>query len=193
MSLGKPTAILLAAGRGQRFLKGGGDGNKLLALLPDGRTVAETSATTLREAGLLVVAMIRHGEPELRSIFERLGCQIIECERADEGMGSVIATAIAQTASDSCGWLIALADMPWLQAGSLAALLAEFPQHELIAPVFEGRRGHPVIFRKSYEKRLSELRGDIGASNLIAKSITRLIAVNDSGVVRDVDQPADLH
>jgi molybdenum cofactor cytidylyltransferase len=58
----------------------------------------------------------------------------------------------------------------------------------------EGQRGHPVLFGRRFWPELMQLQGENGAKGLIATHAQQVIAVTltDSGILRDVDKPADL-
>ena len=57
-----------------------------------------------------------------------------------------------------------------------------------------GERGHPVGFAARYRAALMALSGDEGARSVVAANAADVmtIEVDDPGVVRDVDRPADL-
>ena len=60
-------------------------------------------------------------------------------------------------------------------------------------PVHAGRRGNPVILARSLFPDILALRGDIGARAILTDLGDRLLTVpvDDSGVLRDIDTPAD--
>ncbi|MBC7779538.1 MAG: NTP transferase domain-containing protein, partial [Proteobacteria bacterium] len=64
----------------------------------------------------------------------------------------------------------------------------------LVAPTWRGERGHPVGFHRCFGAELSSLAGDEGARQVLARHHAALqrLAVEDPGVVRDIDTPADL-
>ena len=103
--------ILLAAGRGRRF---GGD--KLQHLLPDGRPLAVAAADHLRPACDRLIAVLRPGSEALGKLLGAAGCETLVCADADLGMGHSLAAAIRAT-SDAAGWVVALADMPFIATG----------------------------------------------------------------------------
>jgi molybdenum cofactor cytidylyltransferase len=183
------TGILLAAGSGQRF-----GGPKLLQPLPDGEAVARAAARHLLAAVPQSVAVVRPGDTELTALFKALGLRVVHNPRTENGMGSSIAAGVAAS-KDSDGWLIALADMPWIEVGTIAAVrLALADGATLAAPLYRGRRGHPVGFGRRWRTALLGLRGDSGARRILSgenRSIS-LLPGDDPGVVLDVDQPADL-
>ena len=119
------------------------------------------------------------------------------CERAAEGMGASLACAVraANAAGAADGYVIALADMPFIRSSTIAAvrdaLAAGAP---LVAPYFRARRGHPVGLAAKFRNELEALEGDEGARKIIsANEISLLkIPVGDPGVLRDIDTPGDL-
>lgn len=183
-------AILLAAGSATRF---GSD--KLLYPLPHGVPIAIQAARHLRivfEENVL--AVVRPEAKELSDLLRREGCQVAVCENAAEGMGASLACAV-RAAADAEGFVIALADMPFIRSSTIAAvrdaLAAGAP---LVAPYFRARPGHPVGIGAKFRTELEALRGDEGAKRIIAANQTSLlkIPVGDPGVLRDIDTPLDL-
>ena len=188
--------ILLAAGRGVRF-----GGAKLLSTLPGhGRGVAAgipigvAACRQLQKAVTEVVAVVRPGDKLLASQLRDAGARVVVCARADEGMGASLACAIA-AAHDADGWLVALADMPWIAAATLRAVAAALESGAVVAAPFHGdERGHPIGFGKDCGAALAALSGDEGAKSVVAAHRARLVrvVVDDPGILRDVDTPADL-
>jgi molybdenum cofactor cytidylyltransferase len=60
-----------------------------------------------------------------------------------------------------------------------------------VAPVFDGRRGHPVILHQGLFERALRLRGDRGARSLLAGFPLRLVAWRDDSCLIDVDTPEE--
>jgi molybdenum cofactor cytidylyltransferase len=183
------TGILLAAGCGSRF-----GANKLLAPLADGTPLAIAAARRLRSVLGEVVAVVRPADPVLSALLTAEGLQIVVCENAHAGMGASLAAGVAASRA-ARGWLVALADMPFIQDSTLRrAVQALETGALLVAPFHAGRRGHPVGFHSSFRDELLTLSGDAGARAILARHATALtcLDVDDAGVVLDVDTPADL-
>jgi len=205
--------ILLAAGRGERF---GGD--KLLARLgsqpsratcgdrggaaqdsagrPDleGECVGTAACRRLLAALPSVIAVVRPDDSALAAALGASGARIVRCTNADDGMGASLACGVS-SAPDATGWIVALADMPWVSPEAIARIAAAIAEGAPVAaPFYRGERGHPVGFGKVCYAALVALRGDEGAKSIVTAhrdSLAR-IDVDDPGVLRDVDTPSDL-
>jgi molybdenum cofactor cytidylyltransferase len=183
-------AILLAAGSATRF---GSD--KLLHPLPHEVPIAVQAA---RHLSIVfkenVLAVVRPEAKALADILRGEGCRVVVCENAAEGMGASLACAV-RAAVDAEGFVIALADMPFIRSSTIAAvrdaLAAGAP---IVAPYFRARRGHPVGIGAKFRSELEALRGDEGAKKIVAanEASLRKIPVGDPGVLRDIDTPRDL-
>ncbi len=184
--------ILLAAGSSTRF-----GGFKLMHPV-DGVPMVLKTATIMREAlesalGAILVA-VRPGSPCVPTLLAQ-GFNVIECPRAPEGMGGTLADAVAAAPAGAAGFIIALADMPFIRAGSIAAIVRALEAGAtLAAPAYRGGRGHPVGLAAAYRDELLALTGDAGARTIIKRDAARitLVEVDDPGVLRDIDTPADL-
>jgi molybdenum cofactor cytidylyltransferase len=181
--------ILLAAGASRRF---GGD--KLMHRLPDGVPMAVAAAMKLRAACRRVIAVVRPGHASLASLLAEAGCEIVPCPQAELGMGESLAAGVRAT-PDAAGWLLALADMPFITASSHQAVLSRLQAGaSLAAPQYAGRRGHPVGFAREWYPQLTALTGDQGAKGILESHRQKLILcpVDDPGVIRDIDRPENL-
>ena len=190
-----PVGILLAAGRGSRF-DASGSQDKLLAALPakgpPAGTVAAASARTLHAVCERVFAVVRPDRPALCAALRATGCEVAECPDAAGGMGHSLAYAIAHAPSET-GWIVALADMPYVKESTLLALAAALSAGAPVAaPVHGGRRGNPVAFAASMAGPLMALSGDQGARGLVNTPSTVLVEVDDPGIHMDIDRPSDL-
>jgi molybdenum cofactor cytidylyltransferase len=173
-NVAQPTVLVLASGRGERFLASGGAVHKLQALL-GGIAVLERTLAAVRASGLpWHVEQARHA-----------------------GMGESIAAAV-RAAPGPGGWLVLPADLPLIAPNSLrrvAALLAE-GGHAAVVPWVDGTRAHPVGFTASAGPQLMALHGDEGAKGVLrglraAHAVADLV-LDDIGAVTDIDTLADL-
>ncbi len=181
--------ILLAAGQGTRF-----GANKLLHPLLDGTPMAVACARHLEAALTHNIAVVADAQSEIAAHLAREGLHIVENPRAAEGMGTSIASGVAAT-PEAAGWVIALADMPRIPVAVIRAVAAGLEVGaDIIAPVCQGRRGHPVGFAARHGPALVQLRGDAGARGIIAthSDSLELIETRDAGVIFDIDSPASL-
>ena len=177
--------LLLAAGSASRF---GSD--KLRHPLLHGVPIAIQSLRTLKAELGDVLAVVKPGDDGL---FGK-ECRPVICERAQEGMGASLACAV-RAAGKRDGYLVALADMPYIRRTSIAAVRQALEGGAaLAAPYFRAHRGHPVGISGRFYEQLIALGGDEGAKKILGEHARELvkIPIGDPGVIRDIDTPADL-
>lgn len=181
--------ILLAAGSGTRF---GGD--KLLFPLADGTPVGVQAARNLLGGVDHGIAVVRLSDRRLAELLEEEGLRVVFCPDAQAGMGTSLAFGVA-AAQYADGWLIALADMPFIQSGTIRGVAGLLRAGALIAaPQHQGRRGHPVGFAHGFFHDLAQLHGDQGARALLAARAGQIQVLDcrDPGIFTDIDTPTDL-
>lgn len=120
----------------------------------------------------------------------RIGLNAMPSRRDTGSRGSDSQTDRA----DSC--LIVPGDYPFLSAAAVDCCLAAFetaPEHVIIA-AYRGRRGHPIILPPDLTTgvRDGSLAGPLNRLRERFCDRVRLIEVEEPGVLRDVDAPADL-
>ncbi len=193
MSTPAVVGILLAAGRGSRF---GGD--KLLARMNAGDLAGEpVGVAALRHLRLAVndvIAVVRPDDHALALELGANGARIVRCPQADDGMGASLACGVRASANAQ-GWIVALADMPWIRPQTIARVASALGHGAAVAaPHHRGERGHPVGFSRACHAALAALTGDEGAKAVVAAHADDLVRIDtdDDGVLRDVDTPDDL-
>ena len=190
----QPAVIVLAAGRGSRFL---GTEHKLAQRLGGGTLLG----TTLRhaiESHLQVIVVTTHRFAELARGSVAARDVVVLPEVSDDagpggrlGMGHSIAAGVAAR-PDASGWLVLPGDMPMVQPATLQAVARELEHHPVVFAQHKGRRGHPVGFAAELYSELAVLSGDEGARRLVARYPAYGLEVEDAGVLVDVDTEADL-
>jgi len=186
--------ILLAAGFSRRF----GAEDKLLQHLPDGRMVALAAAENMVEALPRTVAVLRPENKTLAGVLQSAGLAIVFCAGHEQEMADSLAAAVRFAAGFSeseDGFVIALADMPYISPASIAAVAARLGSGAGIAvPTHHGQRGHPVGFAARFRNELESLHGDEGARSILKRhaDAIQFIALDDTGIVADIDTPEDL-
>lgn len=187
--------IVLAAGQGSRFRQvAGDDKDKLLVdcTARDGITVHSMIEQVLvnlpatLEKRVLVTTADR---PQVIRMAQAYGCEIVRIETT--GLGDSIAAGVA-ACSHLGGWLIMLGDMPFILPSSIEQVVAVIADDAISVPVHEGQYGHPVGFGRSFGPGLMALTGDQGAKSLFAQARVVEVAVEDPGVLWDVDTPERL-
>jgi len=194
-----PVGILLAAGQSTRF-----GNNKLLHPLAGNRPMLLVSAEKLAKVLPDSIVVINEQLVPITEQLERLGLRVVVNQQAEQGMGSSIACGV-RACQDASGWLIILADMPYLKTETIRLLADKLEggasEHRsgecdagIIAPVYDKQRGHPVVFSQCYKNELLGLDEDTGARHVIKnhQSALELVAVDDAGVIMDVDYASDL-
>jgi molybdenum cofactor cytidylyltransferase len=190
------TIILLSAGRGTRFDVEQAGRSKILAKLPDGRCVLEASLANLCSSMDRVVIVARQHDAELavvKALAEKYNATFLINQNAADGMGTSIACGV-DASRDASGWLIALGDMPYVEHASIKQIAATLAKtNAVVCPMFRGQRGHPVGFPAVCRQALLDLHGDQGARAVVANfPNTLFLELDDAGLVRDIDTPADL-
>ena len=188
----RPAVIVLAAGKGARFL---GADHKLVQSLGTGTVLG----TTLRHAilsqlPLVVVTTEALADVARRSVAARDVVVLPDDGPASPhvfGMGYSIAAGVSAR-PDAPGWLILPADMPLVQPATLQTVAQQIESHPVVYAQYKGRRGHPVGFSAELYSELVLLTGDEGARRLVARYPALGVEIDDPGVLVDVDTEADL-
>ena len=180
------SAVLLGAGRSKRM------GVNKLSLPWRGKTLFEYCLNTLLRSNVKkVVVVLNDRMREEGCFFPKPNVEVVINPYYKKGMSTSIRRGVRVLNSKSDGILIALGDQPFLKTRTINALIGAFRRGKgkIIVPTFKGRRGHPVIFHRKYERELLRLRGDVGGKVIMEKhpSDVQLIPVKSEGIIKDID------
>ena len=89
--------------------------------------------------------------------------------------------------------LTAPADMPHLSSSIINQLLDFHPQHpnSILAPEYQGRRGHPALFPYTVAQAVSQLTSEQGLNALWEQFPHQSVAVDTDDSFGDFDTPQD--
>ncbi|HET7584419.1 MAG TPA: nucleotidyltransferase family protein [Gemmatimonadaceae bacterium] len=185
-------AIVLAAGGARRF-----GSQKLLAPL-GGETVVHRTVRTVLDASVDdVVVVIGHEGDAVQRALADLPVRTVPNARWEEGMSASIAAGVSALHPDVAAAFVVLGDQPAIQPAVLALMLerrrAAGGGVTIVAPVYRGVQGNPVLFGADVFAELLALTGDRGARAVLERDPARVAAVAiDQEMPGDVDVPADL-
>jgi molybdenum cofactor cytidylyltransferase len=183
----KPAGIILAAGESSRM-------GKDKALLPyAGTTFIERLIDLfLPRVSPLIVVLGHNAGRILVEMRERPGVQVAINYKYKDGQLSSLKIAIAALPPDAVAALVTLVDHPAVGEATLDAILAHATA-PLVIPRYNGRRGHPVLLSRRLLDKIAALPADASAKQVIHAHLAEavLLDVDDPGVLRDVDTPAD--
>ncbi|WP_164040441.1 nucleotidyltransferase family protein [Serratia marcescens] len=185
--------VITAAGRGERFIQAGGQGNKLNAGFADAagerRSLFEHTLRQALASDLPVQVVTR---PDNLPVLAACAAnQVPVTLLASAGLGDSIAAGVAATPHWQ-GWLIHLADMPFVGADVFRQVADALRQHAIVRPCYAQQPGHPVGFSALLRKPLCQLRGDNGARELLQGAAVHLLPLEHPDVVQDIDLPSQL-
>jgi len=90
-------------------------------------------------------------------------------------------------------WLLAPADLPGMTAKVIQAVVAAYDAtpEQIVVPVHEGRRTHPVALPWTSVRQIDELPSNEGIDTIVKTGPVRELPVDASFVLDDLDTPED--
>lgn len=179
---------MLAAGLARRM-----GGQKLLLPLA-GKPIVRWSVEALRpHVDELVVVTGGNGDA-IRAALAGLDVRFAENPRPEDGQGTSIAAGVAVLVPGTDAVVVALGDQPRTSPEVVPALLQAWRRsgRSIVAPVYRGVQGTPVLFAAEVFDELRALGGDAGARAVVAARPGRVERVAiDADMPADVDTPED--
>ena len=176
--------IVLAAGLSLRM------GRPKLLLDWGGKPVVRRAVERVKAGGVdEIVIVLGHEGQAIREALKGLPVRFVENPEPEAGQASSIACGVSALGPAAGAALIALGDQPALPPEVIPRLLQTF--HEtgkaIVAPLYRGVQGNPVLFAAAVFPELRALTGDRGARSVVEKDPARVALVSF-----DLAMPADL-
>jgi molybdenum cofactor cytidylyltransferase len=191
--------IILAAGESRRM----GFPKALLPYpLPDGSEttfLGRLVEVMSRSRAEPIVVVLGHEADRIRGSLPGTPSGTVRAvlnARYREGMlTSILAGIEAIEESPAEGALLLPVDHPDVTSEIVDLLIDRFEHspHPIVLPVFQGRRGHPVLFARTVFDEIRRAPESVGARQVVWDHRKDLleVEVQEPGIGRDVDTPGD--
>jgi len=182
-------AVILSGGASRRM------GSPKALLDYQGRPFLEHLLEITRhpQVGVRRVVLGAHAEPIAKSIALTADDIVVNADW-QQGQLSSIQAAIRSLPPDTDGMLLCLVDHPLISAALVDQLIAEFyaARKLIVLPVFEQRRGHPVIFSAALYDELLRASPATGARAVVWAhgADVREVPTTEEGCVLNLNDPA---
>src|SRR2546423_8915655 len=182
------------------ILSGGassGVGSRKALLSYQGRRFVDNmlEVTSHRNVGVRRVVLGAHAEPIAKSV-ELKADEIVINEDWEKGQLSSVQAALRSLPPKTDGILLCLIDHPLISAMLVQELIEQFYKSKkpIVLPVYEGRRGHPVIFSSSLYDDLLHAPLETGARAVVWAHSGDLeeVRTNEEGCVLNLNDPETL-
>jgi len=184
-------AVILSGGSSSRM------GSPKALLDYQGRPFLEHLLEVTRHPriGVRRVVLGAHAEPIARAI-ELHADEIVINDRWQEGQLSSLHAAMRSLPAGTDGMLVCPIDHPLVSAALVDDLVEAFykSRARVVVPVYEGRRGHPVIFSAAVYEELEKAPMDVGARAVVwahAKEVFE-VGTTEEGCVLNLNDPETL-
>jgi len=189
----KLSAIILAAGMSRRM----GDENKLL-LKHNSKTLLLETIDQISNARAIdqLIIVLGHEAEIIRNHIKGKDVKTIYNHDYKTGQTSSIQTGVKAAGLDTDGYMICLADMPFLKSSDYEALITFWnlaDSNSIVRPFVNNKAGHPVIFNKIYRNDILTESYTEGCRTVIKKHQEQLVYLSSSNehYLIDIDSPSD--
>jgi molybdenum cofactor cytidylyltransferase len=188
----RAVAVVTAAGSAERF-----GGKKLLALIA-GEPLLDHTIRSLLEGGVseVIVVVGTDARRELaRDVNAMNDPRVRPVENPDPSRGMFSSIQIGVATANGDALVVLPGDMPYVRPDTVRAVIAKYRERPaIVSPRYRGKRGHPVVMPLSLREEIASAAPTANLHEVIKRHQGEPVDldVNDAGIVRDVDTPADL-
>jgi molybdenum cofactor cytidylyltransferase len=168
-------------------------------LMPwEATTVIQHVVSTWRASRVhAVVIVVRADDKPLLSLLSTIDVHVVTPPTAPPEMKHSVQCGLEYvqqqfTPDASDRWLLSPADTPTISIAHINAALAssqEDAKSGIVIPVYNGRRGHPVVFPWTMAKEVFELGDHEGVNAIVHRHEVKECPISDNGILEDLDTP----
>ena len=183
-------AIILAAGESQRM-------GKLKPLLRfNDKTFLDQIILVLKLSDVDRITVVLGPEAEtIKKSVDLTGVNIVINKNYKKGQLSSLIAAIEKTPKQTDAILVCLVDNPFITEDVVNKIIGKFKEtnNPIIVPVFNKKRGHPVLFSRSLFNELTNAPEEQGARHVLYSNEEKILEVetSESGILIGIDTPDD--
>jgi len=155
------------------------------------QVIENTQASRL---GMILLVLGSHADEIAGKIKISSKTRIVINRDFKEGMSSSVKYGVKNAPEAAEAFMLLLGDQPSIDPDIINKLIDcyQTDKHGIIIPVYDGRRGHPVVFDVKYKQELLAI-GDGGAKVVVDNHVRDILEVHvvSPEVLTDIDTPQD--
>jgi molybdenum cofactor cytidylyltransferase len=184
--MGEIWAVILAAGESKRM------GSPKMLLPFNGSTIIECVISNVAKSGVDKIIVVLGAEKEtLIHLLGKLHVEYCYNEDYKKGMLSSVQCGFKNLPSCCKASLVFQGDQPLITSDTINTVINAYASSEkgIVIPVFERKRGHPVMIDMKYRHDIDQLSPDNGLRSLSYMFPADVLEVvtEESGILRDFD------
>jgi len=144
-----------------------------------------------------IILVLGHEAEAIRKSLTEFQIKIVINPDYQQGMASSLRQGLLAMNPTSEAFLVLLADQPGIGPEIMNHMIREFqqanPKRGIVRPVYRGLRGHPVLISVRYLQEALQLRGDVGARQILMNHPEDIleIDVDQDVILKDIDTPEE--
>lgn len=181
------SAVILAAGASSRM------GKQKLELEIGGKNLATIVLENVEASAANEIILVTKPDHVLFDDLEHHGIKSVINEKWQTGQSSSMKAGLDAINSEAEAVIFLMADQPMVTPEIINKLLMTFYETDkpIVAPRYNGKKGAPVVFKKSMFEELRMIEGDRGGRDLLDKYPVEFVEIDSPIAGVDVDTPED--
>ncbi len=184
------SVILLAAGKSERMGQ-----NKLLMPFDGGTVIGHTLDNLVASRAGEIVVVLGAKAQEMGAAIGKRPVNLVLNPNYARGMSTSLITGLQMISKQAKFALVALGDQPFVSPNTYDKLIeaALATDKGIVVPVYQKRRGNPILIHAGYFPEIMRFTGDVGGRELLASYPEDVLEVKvpDEGIIININTPEE--
>jgi molybdenum cofactor cytidylyltransferase len=183
-------ALVLAAGESRRM----GRSKQLLPF--EDKTILEAVIDHITQSTVdETLVVLGSNRDNIEEVIKDLPVKSVYNPHFKEGMLSSVQKGFVSLPDEAEAVLVFLGDQPMVPSSVIDQIVNAYHSTDkrIVLPVYEHKRGHPILISTKYRKEVANLNPKIGLRELIHNHAQDILEVDidSSSILEDIDTPED--
>ena len=186
------SAILLAAGKSKRM---NGE-NKLIKKIQGIPVIKHSVKNILASSIDELILVLGHQNEIIGKIIDKdKKIKFVFNKDFRNGMSSSIKTGLNHLSAKTEAFFICMGDMPMVNKNIFNLLINSKNNTSIIVPTYKSKQGNPILFPKSFKKKIMTIKGDVGAKKIVELNKDKILKIktDDQSIIKNFNTQEDFN
>lgn len=178
------TGIIMASGFSNRMGK-----NKLLLNI-NGKPIIKWVIEAIEKSNIDNIILVYNNE-KVKDLCSEKNIKFVYNSKPHFGQSQSLKLGVINSPKESQAFMFFVADQPFINPSTINRIIDTYTKtkSEIVVPLYNNKKGNPVIFSSEFRNTLMKIEGDKGGREIIKKNKGKVcfVSIDNHIIGKDID------